>query len=184
LLASDFGESLNEDDFLFQANALALYSKNRKITYGFGLIYTTRLGRPIVLPMGLFKYKTPKMTLDILLPNSLSLMFNTTNKTFQYGFDARLNGGLFNNTNDIRTINAIIDEAGYSRLNIGPAVAVKLKNNIKIHLTGGVAVARKLEFIDIVEETIDRTPETGPFVRVGLSFSPKKKAKPNPPKQN
>jgi len=184
LLASDFGEDLSDDDFLFQGNALALYTKNQKVKYGFGLIYTTRLGRPLVLPMGMFTYNTPKMTLDVVLPNKLSLMFNTNNKTFSYGFEAGLNGGLFNNSNDISTINAIIDEAGYSRLNIGPAIAVKLKNAIKVHLTGGMAVGRKLEFIDIAEETIDRTPEPGPFFKVGLSFIPKKKTQPKPSKEN
>jgi len=182
LLASDFGESLNENDLLFQGNAMALYTKNKKVKYGFGLVYTTRLGRPLVMPMGIFKYSTPKMNIDIVLPNKLSIMFNTPNRTFYYGFTAGLNGGLFNNTNDISTVNAIIDEAGYSRLNIGPAIAVKLKNSIKVHLTG--AVGRRLEFIDINEETIDRTPESGPFFRAGLSFAPKKKSKPNPPKQN
>jgi len=180
LLASDFGKSLNEDDLLFQANAMALYTKNKKTQYGLGLIYTTRLGRPLVLPMGIFKYKTPKMIVDIVLPNKLSVMFNTPTRKFFYGFEAGLNGGLFNNTSDIRTVNAIIDEAGYSRLNIGPAIALKLKNNIKLHLSGGMAVGRKLEFIDINEETFDRTPESGPFFRAGLSFVPKKKEKEEP----
>jgi len=184
LLASDLEESLNEDDLLLQANALALYSKNKKITYGFGLVYTTRLGRPLVLPMGMFKYAKPKMTIDIILPNKLSVMFNTSNKTFYYGFVAGLNGGLFNNTNEISTINAIVDEAGYSRLNIGPAIAVKLKNNLKVHLKGGMVVGRRMEFIDIDEETFDRTPESGPFFTVGLSFVPKKKSEPNPAGQN
>ena len=184
LLASDFGASLNEDDFLFQGNALALYSKNLKIQYGFGLVYTTRLGRPLVIPMGLFKYRTPKMTIDIVLPNKLSIMFRNLKRKFSYGFEAGLNGGLFNNNSDISTINSIIDETGYSRLNIGPAIRVRLKNSTIIHFTGGIAVGRKLEFINIDEETNNLTPESGPFFKVGFSFVPKKKSKPNPEKQN
>ena len=180
ILASDFGERLNEDDLLFQASAMALYTKNINTQYGFGLIYTTRLGRPLILPMGMYKYRTLKMKVDIVLPNKLSIMFNTNNRTFHYGFEARLNGGLFNNTNDISTVNAIIDEVGYSRLNIGPAIAVKLKKTMKLHLSGGMAVGRTLEFIDINEETFDRTPESGPFFRAGLSFVPKKKKKEEP----
>ena len=184
MLASDFEEGINEDDLLGQANGMALYSKNINTTYGFGIVYTNRFGRPLVIPMGIFKYKTRKMNLDIILPNKLSLMFNTPNRTFHYGFEAGLNGGLFNNTNNLNTISSIIDEAGYSRLNIGPTIAVKLKNNIKVHLSGGMTVGRRMEFIDIDEETFDRTPEPGPFFTVGLSFVPKKKSQSNSSDQN
>lgn len=184
VLASDFGESINGDDLLLQGNGMALYAKNINTTYGFGIVYTNRFGRQLVMPMGIFKYKTLKMNLDVILPNKLSLMFNTLDRTFHYGFHAGLNGGLFNNTNDLNIINATIDEAGYSRLNIGPAIAVKMKNNIKIHLAGGIAVGRRMEFIDINEETFDRTPESGPFFNVGLIFVPKKKSQQDQPKQN
>lgn len=184
VLASDFGESLNGDDLLLQGNGMALYSKNINTTYGFGIVYTNRFGRPVVMPMGIFKYKTLKMKVDIILPNKLTVMFNTPNRAFHYGFHAGLNGGLFNNTNDLNIINATIDEAGYSRLNIGPAIAVKLKNNIKIHLAGGMAVGRRMEFIDVNEETFDRTPEAGPFFNIGLTFVPKKKSSQNQADQN
>lgn len=179
-LASDFGESLNEDDLLFQANALVINSKSKKIKYGFGLAYTTRFGRQLVIPMGMFKYSTPKMELDIVLPNKLSVMFNTPKNTLQYGLATALNGGLFNNNSEIQTINAIIDEAGYSRLNIGPAIAVRLKKSIKINLAGGMSVGRRLEFIDVDEDTIDRTPEVGTFFRAGISFTPQKKSAETP----
>jgi len=184
VLASDFGESLNGDDLLLQGSGMALYAKNINTTYGFGMVYTNRFGRPVVIPMAIFKHKTLKMNLDVILPNKLSLMFNTLDRTFHYGFQAELNGGLFNNTNDLNIINSIVDEAGYSRLNIGPAIAVKMKNNIKVHLAGGIAVGRRMEFIDTNEETFDRTPESGPFFNVGLTFVPKKKSPQNKPEQN
>lgn len=171
-LASDFTESLNGDDVLFQASAMAIKTKNRRFKYGFGLAYTTRLGRQLVVPIGVIKYNTPKMTLDVLLPNKLSIMFGT-NKAFNFGLEARLNGGLFNNNSEIRTVNTIVDEMGYRRLNIGPAINFKLKEVIKIHLNGGIAAGRRLEFIDVAEETLDRTTENGPFFRLGLSFTPK-----------
>ena len=170
-LASDFTEPLNDDDFLFQASAMALKTKSKKFRYGFGLTYTTRFGRQMILPTGLIKYTTSKMTLELLLPNKLSAMFNT-HKAFQYGLEARLNGGLFNNNSETPVVNTTIDEAGYSRLNLGPAITLKLKDAIKIDLAGGIAVARRLEFINVEKETLDRTPENGLFFRVGLSFSP------------
>ena len=174
-LASDFEESLSGDDLLYQANAMLVNTKNKKINYGFGLAFTTRFGRQIVLPTGMFVYRTPKMKLDILLPYKASIMFKAKNKTFLYGLEAALNGGLFNNTSDIPTINTLIDETGYSRLIFGPAMALILKNAIKIQFKGGVAAGRRLDFIDANEEIIDRTPEVGPFFSLGISFSPKKK---------
>ncbi|MEM9936783.1 MAG: DUF6268 family outer membrane beta-barrel protein [Bacteroidota bacterium] len=171
-LASDFNESLHGDDFLFQASGLLMNTKREKFQYGLGLAYTTRFGRQIVIPMGMIKYNTPKMTLDAFLPNKLSLMFNT-HKTFNYGFEAALDGGLFNNNSESQVVNNLINKAGYSRINIGPTVSVKLKDAMKIYLVGGMAVGRRLEFIDTADETFDRTPENGPFIKVGFSFSPK-----------
>lgn len=179
-IASDLEESLGESDWLYQANALAIYSKNKQIKYGLGVAFTTRFGRQIVVPTGMFKYNAPKMSLDVLLPNRLSLMFNTKNRNFYYGIQAALNGGLFNNNSDVQTIGTVIDEAGYSRLNVGPSIAIRLKDIFKINLSGGMSVGRRLEFIDAEEDTIDRTPESGPYFRIGFSVSPKKKSTEQP----
>ncbi|MEM6318768.1 MAG: DUF6268 family outer membrane beta-barrel protein [Bacteroidota bacterium] len=173
-LASDFTESLNEEDLLFQASAIAMKTQSSQFKYGFGLVYTTRFGRQLILPSGMIQYTTEKMALDFLLPNGLSVLFNT-HQAVNFGLEATLDGGLFNNNSDIQNVNAIIDEAGYSRLNIGPAITIRLKDALKIHLTGGMAVGRRLDFIDTTEATLDRTPENGPFFRVGFSFSPKGK---------
>ena len=170
-LASDFAESLNDEDLLFQSSALAMKTKSKKFKYGFGFAYTTRFGRQVVIPTGMIQHNAEKMALDILLPSRLSVMFNT-HQTTNFGLEATLDGGLFNNNSEIQIVNTIIDEAGYSRLNIGPAIVFKLKDAIKIHLTGGMAVGRRLEFVDITEETLDRTPQNGPFFKMGLSFSP------------
>ncbi|MEM7509408.1 MAG: DUF6268 family outer membrane beta-barrel protein [Bacteroidota bacterium] len=171
-LASDFNESLNGSDFLFQASALALNAKSEKFKYGFGLAYTTRFGRQILIPSGVIKYNTQKMELDALLPNKLSLMFNT-HKAVNFGLEAALDGGLFNNTSESQIVNDLIDKAGYSRVNVGPTVSVRLKETMRIYLVGGMAVGRRLEFVDTAGETLDRTPDNGPFIKVGFSISPK-----------
>lgn len=174
-LASDFGENLSGNDLLYQANALAVNTKNEKLKYGFGLAYTTRFGRQLLIPMGLFKYNTRKVELDIVLPNKLNMMVKTSTKIFSYGLKAGLNGGVFNNTTEVPTTSNTIDEVGYSRFIIGPAITLRLKDAINIHLHGGMAVGRRLEFVDVNEEIIDRTPEAAPFFGVGLSFAPKNK---------
>lgn len=125
-LASDFSESINRDDYLFQGSAMLMKAKSRQLKYGFGLAYTTRFGRRVVIPTGMLKYRSPKIVLDALLPSKLSLMFQAHPK-IQLGLAAKLDGGIFNNSSEIQVVNTLIDEAGYSRLNVGPAAVFKLK---------------------------------------------------------
>jgi|GEM_PF-2518015 len=174
-LASDFEENLSGDDLLYQANALVVNTKNKKLRYGLGLAYTTRLGRQLLIPMGLLKYNTRKFELDVVLPDKLDMIFKTPNNILSYGLKAGLNGGVFNNTTEVPTVGSTIDEVGYSRLIIGPAISLRLKNAININLQGGIAVGRRLELVDVDEEIIDRTPKATPFLRLGLSFAPKNK---------
>ncbi|MEL7251637.1 MAG: DUF6268 family outer membrane beta-barrel protein [Bacteroidota bacterium] len=170
-LASDFSDPLSNNDLLFQGSAIAMKTKNTRFQYGFGVAYTTRFGRQLVAPAGMLKYNTPKLALEILVPTVLSVVFNRQQK-FNYGLAVNLNGGLFNNTGENPATSALIDEAAYSRLNIGPTFAFKLNEALKIDLTGGMAVGRRLELIDSAEEILDRTPEAGPFFRLGLSVIP------------
>ena len=172
-LASDFEESLSGDDLLFQANALAVNTKNEKLKYGFGLAYTTRLGRQLVIPMGLLKYETKKFELDMVLPNKLSAMVKTNKNVFSYGVKAGLNGGVFNNTSEFQTVSNTVDVVGYSRLTIGPAITIRLKDAINMNIEGGMTVNRRLELIDSNNEIIDRTPQATPFLGFGISFAPK-----------
>lgn len=180
MLASDFEASLSGDDLLFQGTALAINTKNKQFNYGFGFAYTTRFGRQLAVPGGMLKYTTPNMNFELWFPDNMLLMFNT-HKPFEYGLKAAIDGGLFNNSNQLlSTVNSIIDETGYSRVNIGPAITVKLKSGIHLKLDGGVVIARRLEFIDINEGLFDSTPETGSFFRMGLSFVPKNEKKETP----
>jgi len=174
-LASDFEENLSGDDLLFQANALAVNTKRERLKYGFGLAYTTRLGRQILIPMGLLKYNTKKLALDVVLPNKLDIMIKTPKHIFSYGLKAGLNGGGFNTTAELQPVSKIVDEVGYSRLVSGPAITCRLKNAINFHLQGGIAVGRRFEFVDTNEAIIDRTPGATPIFAVGLSFAPTNK---------
>lgn len=169
-LASDFQEKLSGNDLLFQANALAVNSKNKKLKYGFGLAYTTRLGRQLVIPIGLLNFKTKAIELDMVLPNNLSAMVKTNKNKFSYGVKAGLNGGVFNNSSEFPTVSNTVDVVGYSRLTIGPAITIRLKDAININLQGGITVNRRLEFIDSNNDTIDRTPQATPFLGLGISF--------------
>ncbi|MBK8490819.1 MAG: hypothetical protein IPL49_07970 [Saprospirales bacterium] len=141
--------------------------------YGFGLAYTTRLGRQLVIPMGLLKYKTQKFELDMVLPNKLSAMVKTNKNIFSYGVKAGLNGGVFNSSSEFPSVSNTVDAVGYSRITLGPAIKIRLRDAININIEGGMTVNRRLEFIDINNEVIDRTPQASPFLGFGISFAPK-----------
>lgn len=174
-LASDIKENLSGDDLLYQANGLVIKTKNKKLMYGFGMSYTTRLGRQLFIPLGLMKYNTRKLDFNLVLPNKLDFMFKTPKNILSFGLKAGLNGGVFNNTTDFQSVSNVIDKVGYRRLVIGPAITLRLRNTININLIGGMALGRRLELVDINNDVIDRTPQAGPFFSVGLSFVPKNK---------
>ena len=171
-IASDFEEKLRGDDLLFQASTLIVKSKNKSWKYGLGLAYNTRFGRQLFIPMGLLKYETKRVALDMVLPNKLNLMFKASNNKIHYGLKAGLNGTVINNSTEIQSISNVIDEVGYSRLIVGPAITLRLKNAFNLNLQGGLAVARRLEFIDVNNNIIDRTPQASPFFAIGISFAP------------
>jgi hypothetical protein len=174
-LASDFEEKLSGDDFLLQANALLINSKNEKFNYGFGLAYTTRVGRQIVLPMGLFTYTTRRLDVDIVVPNNLTITFKTPQKTMAYGIKAGIDGGVFNTTNNIAPLGVSIDKVGYSRLILAPTISAIFFTALRIQLLGGLAVGRRLELLDSQEEVIDWAPKNAPFVGLNLSLTPSTK---------
>lgn len=175
-IASDFGEYLSDDDLLFQANLFLVRSKNKQLKYGFGLSYSTRFGTQLLLPMGIFKYNTKKVRLDMILPNRLEFMLKTKADKFSYGLLAGLNGGIFHNTSKATSSNNRIENVGYSRLVVGPSLAWKVKKLINIHLYGGVVFGRKLDFIESDGELRNRSPQSTPFVGLGISFCPKNNA--------
>lgn len=176
-LASNFNEGLTEDDVLFQANTMLIRLKNRNFNYGFGLSYSTRFGRKLIIPILALNFKTPLRSINIILPNKIALVYNTKNKNLFYGVKAALNGALFNVQNENEEFNAVIDEAGYSRLNIGPLVEIRLKGELYLRASGGFTVARRLDFIGKDEKIIDRTPDNGPFFNFGISYFPQRKIK-------
>lgn len=135
-IASDFEEKLSGDDLLFQASALIVKSKNKSWKYGLGLAYNTRFGRQLFIPMVLLKYETKRVALDMVLPNKLNLMFKASNNKIHYGLKAGLNGAVINNSTEIQSISNVIDEVGYSRLIVGPAITLRLKNAFNLNLQG------------------------------------------------
>lgn len=174
-LASDFEEKLNGDDFIFQASALLVNVKNDKLNYGFGLAYTTRVGRQRILPVCLLNYSADRISLEFVFPNTLTFMVKTPKNVLSYGLRAGLDGGVFNNTADIATLGTTIDKVGYSRVLLAPAITVRPIQMLKITLQGGVAVGRRLEFIDDQSEIIDKAPQNAPFVGMSVSLTPEAK---------
>ena len=176
-LASDFEGGISNDDLLMQSNVMLINTEKINFNYGLGFAYTSRFGRALIIPIGMLKYETKKMLLQATLPRNLTLTFFNRSKTFRYGVNAVLNGGLFNINDEISFLNTNIDEAGYSRMQLGAMFAVALGKNSPIYLklNAGIAGARRMDFIDINNEVLERTPKSGGFVQVGFTYIPKTK---------
>ncbi|MBI1317005.1 hypothetical protein GC167_09135 [bacterium] len=168
-LASDFAAPLGGDDLLFQMSALVVHTPG-KVSYGAGLAYTTRLGRQQFIPLGYVRYQNRLIELDILLPNSVSVMLTAPESRFSYGLKGGVNGGVFNNTSEIPTLNTAIDEVGYSRVLLGPAVVYKPTPSLRLTARLGAVVGRRLELIDTNDAIVDRTPMASAYIGLGLAY--------------
>lgn len=176
-LASDLRDGFGGKDMFLLANVLLTRMKRKGLSYGFGLTYSTRFGRELIVPIFMYDNRTLTRRIQLVLPSHVSLMYNKPDQNFYYGVKAALNGALFNINNGNEVVSDLIDQAGYSRLNIGPEIEVRLKGSLYLQASGGITVARKLEFIDSNDDKLDRTPDNGPFIQVGFAIIPQRNLK-------
>jgi hypothetical protein len=174
-LASDFGETLSGDDFLFQGFLLASTKLNDKWTLGGGLIYTTQLGNPQFLPAAQLRYLHNKHYINMLLPSFVSYLYKVGNQgKLSIGFRLATNGGNFNVNNQdfTRVIPNSINKTLYSRVNMGPVINVQLTKTILLEAYGGISAARKYKFEDASKVFFNYNSENSAFFNFGIMLTP------------
>jgi len=169
-LASDFEEKLSSEDFILQV--LAMFSKraNENFKYGFGISYNTRFGKKQVIPLLQLIYKKNKWETYAYLPAYVGQFYHF--KTSKIGLSVSVNGNNYNFSNtNIATTGLDLDKLMYSRINIGPEYEIKLMKKLKLNLSGGIAVANKLDWLNGEGDSeLDLSPENKAFFKVGLKF--------------
>lgn len=170
MLSSDFEESISSDDFLMQANALAIKRSGPNFEYGFGLTYTTKFGDPLLLPVLRMTYKKNNWTTLVSLPSYVSQYYNFNEKT-KVGLKAAVYGNAFNATFDGNIYNSDVNRVVYSRITVGPEFQVKLFRDLYLNASSGVSLRNILEVQDTDLNTIgDFDIDNKFFLNVGLKI--------------
>lgn len=170
-LASDFKENLSGDDFTMQGGVMAIRELSSFTSIGGGLIYSTRLGKPLLLPGFHFRYGKDKHRLFVQLPALVNYSYQTDTKDkLSIGFRMGLNGGNFNISSDKTNNNREINRLNYSRANIGPLANYKITNMIQLEAWGGLSTARKYRFEDVPGNDYRFNSGNSPFVNIGIAL--------------
>ena len=177
-LASDFKEKISSDDLIFQGNFLVSKKVSMQFTIGGGLIYTTQLGKPRLLPALQVQYQTDKHQLTALLPSFLSYHYKVgKNEKLRIGFRTALNGGNFNVSAQgfPGTVSSPINKVIYSRANLGPVINYQLTKIIQFEAFGGISGARKYRLEDSDQADYKYDSKTSAFFNIGFAITPQKK---------
>ena len=141
-LASDFRKPISSDDFIMQAYFNVSKRATPNLEYGFGLVFTTRFGRALLLPVVTGIYKKDDWSVFAVLPVQLGIYRHFNNSKLGLSFSA--NGNFYNYNNTIPTITKL-SKVSYSRLNLGPEYDLKLFKTLNLNLKAGVTLRNRLE---------------------------------------
>ncbi len=140
-IASDFKESLSNDDFTLGISAMASKRYNEFFEYGIGFSFNTRFKYEMYLPLLSLKYKKGRHELSALLPLQLSAFYCF--KYYKIGFEGRLFENYYNADNDLAT-NINMDKFGFSKVNFGPKIQVQLYHALHFNVATGITVFNEL----------------------------------------
>ncbi|UJH66389.1 DUF6268 family outer membrane beta-barrel protein [Allomuricauda sp. SCSIO 65647] len=166
-IASDFSGSLRSDAFTLQASGLVRRITNNGIKYGLGAAYTNGFGEPQLVPIGEFVYRSGNWDVLILAPVQAAVQYRL-NKLI-LGFRVDLQGNEYAlNLEDTNRNMGQVESVKFSRYNIGPTIATDLSKSVRLQLSGGLSLARKLRATDVNGDTEDYGLENGAFLKASF----------------
>lgn len=177
-LASDFERKFSLDDLILQWNALVSKQISLDFLIGGGLIYSTQLGKPMLLPALQLKYSKNKHLITALLPSYLNYYYQADSKEkLKIGFRIAPNGANFNvQTQDLSGfIPAPINKLIYSRANVGPVISYQLTKILQIEAFGGISSNRRYRLQDDNGSLYNYDSKKAVFFNIGLSITQPKK---------
>jgi len=167
-LASDLKAEVSENDFNFQAAAIAIHHFSDRFSLGLGAAYTTQFGSGEVLPILALDWNNGKnLMAKAILPASLE---------FWYRPGAALDLGLLvsgdgNNFRGDPEIYQVADpELRYTMLTIGPAAKIRLAKYVRLNVEGGITGLHRFEFFDGDTEMSSYDLKPSQYARIGLTL--------------
>jgi hypothetical protein len=177
-ISSTLQGALTGDDFLTQASLGYYRDVSKRFNYGVGVIYTSRFGSPLVLPLIALNHKREKVRYAITLPVFLQATW-AYNKNLNYGIKFSVNGSQYNPAQDAQ-FNAIsIDDVNFSRVLFGPELGIRLKGPVYLTLYGGISFRRVFKFNSNSGPDQDLGLNDGAFVSAKISIKPNHKHQTN-----
>lgn len=167
-LASDFDEKTSFDDFILQSSVMATKRASENMEYGFGVAYSTRFGRALVIPLLTYTYVKNNWHHEAVLPAYLASYYSF-NK-FDAGLKLSIFGNLYNSNNSAAS-DLELDKLGYSRINIGPAVRMCVYKSIYANINTGITVRNRLSSMNGQGELeLEIAADPKYFINIGLSI--------------
>ncbi|MDR7128032.1 hypothetical protein J2X69_000360 [Algoriphagus sp. 4150] len=172
-LASDFGDKLNSDDFLMQGFLVANKQINQKLMAGGGLIYTTRLGKPMLLPGLQLKYEQSRHQFFTFLPATIEYNYRLTQEEKLWiGFKSVLNGDNFNSSIDNFSGSVQVDRLNYVVANFGPTARYRFAKIVQLEIFAGLNAMRRYHFEDAHRKLHTYSSQISSYFSVGLTIVP------------
>lgn len=168
-ISSDLEESISTDDFLFLGSAMINKRVSKSFSWGLGLAYTTRFGKPLALPIVEIRHKKGNFKFVARIPSKIEALWSTKSGKVSYGVKAAVNGSQFNLSS---SRNNPAGNIRFSRINLGPMVNYQLKGPVFFTAFSGISVNRKYEIESDLIGDFDFSSENGFFVSAGVFFSP------------
>lgn len=168
-ISSQLDKPISSDDFLY-LGALSLSKKvSKEINWLAGLAFTSRFGRPLVIPLFGYNRKWERFRLNVLFPNGVSAHWSSVDSKWEYGFRLGLNGSQFNLSD---TNMQQIDNVRFSRVNLGPSINYGLREGLYLQVFAGISVRRTYTITSKVAPDQDFGSDNGAFFAVSLFFRP------------
>ena len=175
-LSSTFNQPLEGDDFLFNGTVQFIKRKSEKLSYGGGILATSRFGDPIILPSLQLTHKTDRSKFQVILPRGIT--YERYYGKLTAGLKAEVDGSLYNvNYSRTTLLNEVqpVDKVGYTRVVLGPSLSYRLGKVIQLEASGGISVAQSIELQGDPFEDESYDLDNGTFFQVGVSIVPPKK---------
>jgi hypothetical protein len=150
-LSGDFAE-VDADHLRFAGAGLASYAFSERFSLGAGVLFTSKFGRPLVLPAIRVDWQIlDELRLIATLPTHAELAWRLHDRV-ELGLSASIRGQVYALTAEPDACAAsgerCADELAYSRGELGPTAGVRLTSTLWLSLHAGFAFYRRHDLLE------------------------------------
>ena len=166
-LASDFSGNLSSDAFTLQASGVIRRITESGFKYGLGVAYTNGFGEPRIVPLAEFIYQKDNFDVLVLAPVQAAIRYRLKKLILGFRVDLQGNEYALNVDSNLPNLQQV-ESVKFSRYNIGPTVALEISKDIRLQLSGGLSLKRKLTSTNADRTTEDYGLENGAFFKASF----------------